>query len=381
MSSDVNMCVLRSLSEIEQIRPVWESWPGNPESDLDFYVNIVKSSRETVRPHILVASRDGRPDAVLVGRFDRRRIPLRLGYLRFIVTANVLFFVGGPLRGNESIENCRLFIQEIRASLSRGEADAAYFHHLPIESYLYSLVRKTPGFVTRDHVRETQPHFSRRIPESVEEFHRSLSPYFKRKQKANKLVKDFPDGVTVRCYSDVSELDKMIHDAEHVARKSYQRGLGVGFADSLEERERLTLKAQKGWMRSYILYLGEQPVAFWIGDMRSTTFGSDYLGHDPDFGKYSPGLYLILKVMEDLCSRVAEVDFAPGKAEYKQGLSDRQWEEASIYIFAPSLQGIKLNLTRLCTVGVHIAAKRVLESTGFLSRIKKAWRARLNPAK
>jgi CelD/BcsL family acetyltransferase involved in cellulose biosynthesis len=83
--------------------------------------------------------------------------------------------------------------------------------------------------------------------------------------------------------------------------------------------------------------------------------------------------------MEDLCSRVAEVDFGPGSAEYKQALSDRQWDEASIYIFAPSLQGTKLSLTRLFTVGIHKAAKRILEHTGFLSSIKKGWRVRLRP--
>ena len=381
MENEISVEVLRAVSDLERIRPAWESWPGNRESDIDFYLTVAGSSPETVRPHVMVISRGGRPDAILVGRLDRRRIPFRLGYLNFRVKADVLFFVAGPLRGNASPENCRLFVQEIRRSLSSGEAHAAYFHHLPTNSDLYSLVRETPGLLARDPVQETHAHFSRSLPATAEEFQRSLSLKLRSNHRWNNLARDFPNAVKVRCFTELAELEELIRDAEQVARTTYQRGLGVGFADTLHERERLTLKARKGWLRAYILYIAQRPAAFWIGDIDGTTFGGEYTGYDPAFRKYSPGMYLTLRGIEDLCTRVSEVDFGTGWAEYKEGLCDREWTEASTYIFAPSVKGLELRLARFLTAGLHASLSRALETTGFLRLAKRVWRARLRKKK
>lgn len=372
------MCIrtLKTLTELEEIRYLWQSWSGHHESEIDYYLHTASSSHETVRPHVLLLSRAGIPEAILVGRLDRRRLPFKLGYFRLSIKANVLFFVGGALRGADSPENCRLFVQHICRSLTSGEADLAYFHHVSTDSTLHTWIRSAPGFLNRDHVWDIQPHFSRSIPATVEEFQRSLS--HKRRQRANKLVKDFPNAVRVQCYSDLNGLEIMLRDVERVARKSYQRGLGVGFFDTPAERERLILKARRGWLRAYVLHIQEEPVAFWIGDLSGNTFGSDYLAHGPEFAKYSPGLYLILKAMEDLCSRVTQVDFGSGSAEYKKVLSDRQWDEGSVYIFASSFKGFRLKAMRLLTDGVHLTGKRVLDRMGILLKVRKAWRSRLS---
>jgi hypothetical protein len=377
MGEEVSVRVFKTVPELEQLRPVWESWPGHQESDLDFYLNFVETSKETKRPHVLLLSRGGQPDAIMVGRLDHRPTGFGIGYLRVSVKADLLFFAAGSVRGNASSENCRVFIEELRRSLKKGEADAVFFHHVHTESALYPLLRKIPGFFTRDHVSDTRPHFSKRLPARKEDFQAGLSQYFKRKLKANKLSKDFPKGVQVRCFTALCDLDTLMHDAEQVASKSYQRGLGVGFSDTPQERERLAMKARKGWLRAYILYIGDRPAAFWVGDVNDATFGSDYLGHDPDFAKYSPGLYLILKVMEDLCSRVREVDFAAGAAEYKEALSDHEWHEGNAFIFAPSFKGLRLAAARFMIGGLHRTLKKALARLGFLQTLKSAWRARL----
>ena len=90
--------------------------------------------------------------------------------------------------------------------------------------------------------------------------------------------------------------------ADQITGKSYQRGLGVGFVNDPQARERLRLKATKGWLRAYVLYLADCPCAFWMGDINRGIFGSDYLAFDPAFAKYSPGMYLILQVIEGFCN-------------------------------------------------------------------------------
>jgi CelD/BcsL family acetyltransferase involved in cellulose biosynthesis len=112
--------------------------------------------------------------------------------------------------------------------------------------------------------------------------------------------------------------------------------------------------------------------------MNQETFASEYLGYDADLGKYSPGMYLIMKVIEDFCEdnehSVAEVDFAPGHAQYKEVLGNREWQEGTVYIFSRTLKGLELNFVRCFTSGTHHILKSALGQTRFLQKIRKFWR-------
>jgi CelD/BcsL family acetyltransferase involved in cellulose biosynthesis len=120
-----------------------------------------------------------------------------------------------------------------------------------------------------------------------------------------------------------------------------------------------------------------------MGDVNQTTFGSDYVAYDGEFGKYSPGMFLIVKVIEGFCDGnregVARIDFATGHAQYKQVLANQEWQEDSVYIFAPSAKGISLNLVRSLVCAIDQAAKKMLARTNLLQRIKKRWRAAARP--
>jgi hypothetical protein len=385
MESESVVKVLRAIPELEEIREVWESWPGNRDSEMESYLTFLRTHPGAVRPHVLVVYRQARPDAILVGRIDDGQIRYRLGYLGMCSKARIMCFVYGALRGNPSKANCELLVNEILRSLSLGEADVAYLNFLRKGSDLCRLATKKPALLCRDYIRTAQPHFTAALPATPEEFYRGLSPKVRKNQKwqAKKLVSHFSGAVRIRCFREVAELDQMIQDVEHIAKRSYQRGLGVGFVDSPATREGLRLKAEKGWLRGHVLYLAERPCAFWLGDVNRTTLGSDYVGYDSEFASHSPGMYLFMKVIEGLCNGnsegVTEIDFATGYAQYKEVLSNRKWEEESVYIFAPSIKGISLNLIRSLVCGIDLALKKVLARTNLLQRIKKKWRARAIP--
>jgi len=385
MPSEASIRVLRAVSELEEVRGEWESWPGHRDSEIESYSNFVRTNPGTVRPHVQVVYRGGRPDAVLVGRIDQGKIHCKLGYFEMAFGARIMCFVYGALRGNPSAENCELLVSEILRSLSRGEADVAYLNFLKSGSDLCRLATKKPGLLCRDYIRVTQQHFALALPATVEEFYRGLSYVSRQKarQKQRKLLKDFGGNVRIHCFRDVAELEGLIQDTERVAKKSYQRGLGVGFMDSPETRQHLRFMAEKGWLRGYVLYIADRPCAFWMGDVSRTTFGSDYTGYDPQLEKYSPGMYLITKVIEGLCDGnrggVTEVDFGLGYAQWKEVLSNRAWQEELVYIFAPSLKGISLNLLRTLVAGTDQAIKKVLASANLLQEMKKRWRAHARP--
>jgi hypothetical protein len=385
MGSAASVKVLRGVAELEEIREVWESWPGNRDSEMESFLMFLRSNPSTARPHVLVIYRGGVPDAILVGRIDRGRVVCRLGYLRVSPRAQIMCFVNGALRGNPSHENCDLMVSEVLRSLSQGEADVAYMNLLREDSDFCRLAMKKPGPLSRDYIRITQLHFFATLPATMEDYYRSLPAGGKgfNRSKHNKLLKDFAGRIRIKCFRGAEEIDVMADDVEQIAKTSYQRGLGVGFIDSSAMRERLRLMARHGWLRVYVLYLAERPCAYWIGDINRGIFGGNYVGYDAQFGKYSPGMFLSMKVIEGFCDGnregVAGVDFGPGDAKYKEVLSNQTWRETAVYIFAPSLKGIGLNLTRTVVGGLDQITKKVLARTGLLQKIKKGWRARVNP--
>lgn len=385
MCSEASVKVLRTLAELEEIRREWESWPGHRESQMEPYLTFLRSNPRTVRAHVLVVYRGGRPDSILVGRIDLGHISCRLGYLRVNLPAKILCFVYGALRGNTSEENCDLIVSSILQSLSDREADATYMNFLREDSELCRLTKTKPGALSRDYVNVTQQHYAAALPASVDEFHRGLSPKVRKNQRrqAMKIVNDFSGNVRLRCFREVAEIENLVADVERVASRSYQRGLGVGFFDYPHTRDQLRFKAEKGCLRGYVLYLAERPCAFWLGDINGNTFVSDYIGYDPEFASHSPGMYLVMRVIEGFCDGhregVTRVDFNLGHAQYKQVMSNQEWCETCVYIFAPTFKGISLNLVRTVIVGTDQMIKEALVRTNLLQKVKKAWRKHARP--
>jgi hypothetical protein len=376
--------ILRSFSEIEAIRDVWTRMQWHPNADIDFYKMVSQSMTSVVRPHVLVLWRDGTPHAILAGRVENDRLSVRVGYTNIPgpKTRSLVFIYGGLL-GSPSQTECALLVGKMLSTLRRGEAERVYFNHLPINSSLYEALTRIPRFYSRDYSSYIQVHRRLMLPANVAEFRGRLSPKVRSnlRWKANKLVKQHNGNVRIECLGKPSEVDAMIHAVESVAVNTYQRGLGVGFGNSREEKMRLQMKADRGWLRSFILYVEDIPCAFWSGTFYKETFHSEHMGYDSVYRQYSPGSYLLIKVIEELCSQgtareVSAIDFGLGDAEYKRIVCDQEWKDACPCIFAPTLKGTALNAYR--TPLIHLdKIGRFLLSDQLEQRVKRIWRERV----
>lgn len=378
-AEEIRILAARSAREVENLRDVWTSWQWEPNSDIDFYLQVLSARPEILRPHVLVLYRDGSPVAMLVGRLVQGQVESRLGYARlFRTAARTLTFIQGGRAGDLSRENSRLLIADVMRSLRTGEADLATFRYARTDSPFYDVVAKFPGTFARDRFPQIQPHWKLELPTKAEELYCKFSSKGRKNLRWQaKKLEEVSGGVKITCFRMPRDLDRMFHDVEAVARKTYHRGLGVGFVDSAEMRERMQLQAEKGWLRAYVLNLGDVPAAFWIGTMCGRKFFSDFLGYDDRWGKFSPGTFLMTKILEQFCAEgVEEVDFGLGDAPYKQRFGNCWWEEASIDIFAPTLKGLRINALRTPAIFTEQVVKKTLEKTQILPRIKRLWRNR-----
>jgi hypothetical protein len=379
-TSGVEVRIARSCAEVEEIRDIWAAWPSHRDSDVDFCLDFFWTQPEVVRPHVIVIYRDGRPVAMLVGRLERSRMTPKIGYLRLpgIPSISLLFSYGGLL-GDPSPENCGEIISSIMNSLRRGEADMAFIHQPRADSPIYRQALRRPTFTGRDHLAEPVPHHFMILPETVEQVYLGLSSGHRKhlRSEAKRLFTDFQGRVRVRCFREAAELDHAIRDVEAVAKKTYQIGLGFGFADTLQSRRLLHFFAKKGWLRVYVLYLGDTPAAFSIGSVSNGSYCCDFLGYDPGFRKYSAGTFLLTRMVEDFCrAGVKTFDFGAGGGDYKERFGNLRVMEASVYVFAPSMKGLMLNAVRATAGLIDGSIKKILKRTDLLAKTKRLWRSR-----
>ena len=374
--------VLRDTSALEQIRPTWQGWQTHPNSDIDFYLMVLRERSEIIRPHVMVVDQGDHPQAMLVGRVERKRLAFKAGYLTLMrPKVRLLTLPFGGLLGEASEENCAALIHDIMNSLRRREADVAVFEPVNTQCALFHSARALPPWFCKGYLHSGHPHRTMTLHGGIEAFHRSLSPKVRKnlKWQAKKLLTDYSGEVRVASYASCVDLDVMIHDVEAVAKKTYQRALGVGFLDCAETRARLRLESEKGWLRGFVLYLAGQPCAFWLGTMYRGTFHSNFMGYDPACAKNSPGMFLISKVIEDLCradgaEKPEQVDFGLGDAQYKEVLGTSVWQEAGVYVFAPSAKGILLNFLKTSLGVLERIGRRVLGRTNLIRGLKAFWR-------
>jgi CelD/BcsL family acetyltransferase involved in cellulose biosynthesis len=119
-----------------------------------------------------------------------------------------------------------------------------------------------------------------------------------------------------------------------------------------------------------------------MGTLYKNIFYLNNTSYDATYKRYEPGTILFIRMIEDIIkSGATEIDFGFGDAFYKQRFGNHQWQESSVYIYAPTIKGIGLNLIRSITIKPYRYAMRLAEETNILQKIKTFWRNKLRTQK
>ena len=120
---------------------------------------------------------------------------------------------------------------------------------------------------------------------------------------------------------------------------------------------------ERGWFRAYVLYLDDEPIAFWQGQAYNGVFSTGVPGFDPAYAEHRVGNYVLFKLIADLCAdeSIDTLDYGFGDAEYKRRFGTRSWEEQDVHLFAPTAKGFRTNAIRssllTAVAGEHAAAR------------------------
>lgn len=374
--------IAKTVSELENIRQAWTAMQNSPDADLEFYLTLVRTRPEILRPHVITLKDNDEITSILIGRLETKHLTVPIGYRKLsLPPVRCLTIMGRGVLGDVSGDSVSSLMDSIETSLRTKEADIAWFHLLDTSSIFYRRVTATGGLIRRDYFPLYSDNWRAKLPGTYDQLIRRLSSNTRHnlKRYSKRLQQLLGDKIVIKRFQVPADIKVLMTDTETIACKTYHRGLNTGFMDNEETRHRMLLYATAGRLRAHILYDDVKPIAFWNGFLYGKTFYTWTTGFDPEYRDCRPGSFLLQTVFEDLCREqtIKEVDFGSGDAQYKKDWCDENRREASLCLFAPSARGLSTNVLRSPLLACSQAARWALIKANLVQRAKSMWRSHL----
>jgi CelD/BcsL family acetyltransferase involved in cellulose biosynthesis len=373
--------VARSAEQLEALRDRWRA--GSVEAELDYFLAVARSRSEVIRPHVVRLGED-HGGAMFVARLERVPLETSIGYRKvYAPSVRALTQVHGGLTGADDSVTAHAIVRELRAELARGQADVVRLPCVRTGGPLEAALADVP-FLQLQHRVAPRTRWGLRLPGSYDEFLQSCSKSTRKSIKVygRRFEKMYGDEIGVQVFRRPEHLDAIVRDLTSVAAKTYQHGLGVAYGDSDEDIALTRLALDRDWFRAYVLTIADTPVAFWHGMAYGGTFSVQTPGYDPAYREHRIGIYLLLRVIEDLCrdEHIGFVDYGFGEAGYKRQYGNESWEERDVLLYAPSFRAARINVARTAVLATAAVAREGLTRLGLLERVKRRWRGSMTSA-
>jgi hypothetical protein len=373
------LAVARRVDEVAALRDAWPAFAG-PDAGLDLFLCLARSRPEIVRPHVIVARRDGAVAGALVARLEDRRLPARFGYATVLAPrVRCLTVVCGGVAGDAAVQ--ALLVDELLAALARREADVAVFHRAIVGSPLHALATTRPGALARERFGARDRHWAMALPGRAQDVQAALPRGVRDNlgRYSRRLARAYGERMAIRRYDAPEHAAVAVRDLEAVAATTYQRGLGAGF-DAARDRELVELGLRGGWYRAWVLYLDGAPAAFELGMVHGDVFVLGAKGYDPAHARLHPGKAVQLRVLEDLAAdpAVRTYDFGFGDADYKRRLATHGWEDADVLVYGRTARARAAWAARTAVAGADRLARRAI-GRERVARVKRRWRTLRTP--
>ncbi|MFW6180274.1 MAG: GNAT family N-acetyltransferase [Spirochaetota bacterium] len=379
------LVILDTVDALQGIRSAWDRLQRiqehpDPNADFDHFVTVAVHKPEVVKPCVAVLYEGGEILAIVGGRIERHAADLKIGYKKLFTTpSRSLTIVSGGVLVDPRFTRREQLAAALRRAMKEQGADVLLFHSLDEQSPLYSPAARTRyGFplVLRSAPRR---HWRTAVPETMEDFYQARSKNHRKNLKSHmrRLKRDFPDW-EVRRFTEPGEVEELFSAVEAVASVSYQRGLGVGFTLDELTRERFLLAARRGWLKSYVLFLGGRPRAFQLAFSYLGCLFAKGKAYDQSCARYGPGTFLFLHALEEAAreKKVKWWDFGIGDAEYKRMYGTSFWTERNIYWCQGTPRGIATALTFGVNSVTASVGGKLAEVSNIGRTVKKTWRKR-----
>lgn len=261
--------------------------------------------------------------------------------------------------------------------------DAVFLEDLPLDSYLWSYLQRSPLIRRNFLTYSPDPPSSRlllRFSGSFEDYMGKFSS--KHRKNLQREVRKLREGALgemrfVR-YENPDDVGFFLENAFELSSRTYQWTVyqrGLSAKDLI--RSRVRFAAEQGWLRSYLLFCGGRVAAFILGFQYKGRYLLHEIGFDPAMAKQSVGTVQLLLMVEDLFehNRPQILDFE-SYGKYKEMLSTDKYLQGKMYLFRRGAYGRFLRTGHRMCSSANAAASSVVERfnlKGDLRRRIRGW--------
>lgn len=222
------------------------------------------------------------------------------------------------------------------------------------------------------HVTELEPSFPAYLAKlSAKARHEML-------RKVRKFSSANEGAIQCREFRLGSEMAEFQQLALEVSKKTYQEQLlDAGLPDTLEHQQEIERLAEEDMVRGYVLFFGEQPIAYGYCSAQRNVLLYHHTGYDPAYREWSPGIVLLHEMFARLHAegRFKMLDFGSGNAQWKEWYGTRHTHCAAIYTFRPTWRNQVFVVLHLGLNSWSERAGKWFEKLGIKQRIKRFLRA------
>ena len=387
LSYGLEVVVVRSIEGIEAIRETWERLQSNEpypkiNADIDRYLMMHTAARHDSEPYILLLKEFGHYVAMLIGLIEKKHVKCAISRKTlFAPVLRQLMVVYGGIIGRVTNETCRLLLGELIRVLRSGEVDVVWFHKLETDSLLYRVARTMPDLLGRDYFPKAERHWYMSVPNHIDRFWKTCSRNRRKhlRKYTKRLETRYPGQVKMVTFSRQEEVAEGLRIGADISANTYQRAFGGGLVNDDSTRAIFEAAAKKDWLRIYILFVAGEPCAFLYVLKYGRIFFAEETGYSPKWKDWNVGSIIHLKVVEQICGDpvVDTLDFGFGDLHHKRLGDSRQWTEAPVFIFAPRLFPVFVNLIRSSTLVTTIFTQRIIDRLRIHNLVQRYRRRRI----
>lgn len=378
--------LMTSEDEIEALAPAWEALMRRcAVTDVRLHPDWLRLEARAARgrERMVVASRrDGALIGVAAFLVEPHLWCARLGYATAMsFPVKRALFCGAAMAATDPEAHEAL----LDAVLSAPDpCDVVSFESVPVTSDLLRAIRGSRA-ARACWVHERPPTLRRliRMPATLAEYMSKFSGRTRRTllYKARKLGQASSRGLTLERVTRREHVPRFLEHAERVSSRSWQ-GARLGHLVHRERHEdRLAGHADRGWLRSYVLLSGDEPIALVSGTQANGVYTYEHAAYDRSWAPHHPGTVLLHRIIEDLFARDPPLlfDFGYGDNEYKRVFSNDAYDEVSLSLVRKSpYTAVALATDRAC-IALGNAARAALDRLGLRERVRGALRGSAAP--
>lgn len=259
--------------------------------------------------------------------------------------------------------------------------DVIYLEVVAEDSFLATYLESsatTSGLFREYRPQGTMEHHQIRFAPTLDAYWENVSPKTRRnlQRKVRKLGKDTKRAVRLVRFDGTSDLDTYVRDCASVSNRSYQfHLLGQGVQDASEFHKRCRAAAEHGWLRGYVLYLDEEPIAFMHGYQYRGVYLYVETAYDQDLRKHSPGTVLHVLVLEEMYENDTPEIFEFGvHGDQKAAFGNHTYMAGQVFLIRPAVYPmLATGVYRLSDAATE-TAKKALDRFGATGKVKQMMR-------